>query len=68
MSFTTSIPPSVIGVPHRHVGPDVEHEPPRTIPIPRRPARFDSVVRAVTIGSGALMTIGLVAAQILGTG
>ena len=68
VSTLTSIRPSVVGTPHRHVGPDVEDEAPRTIQIPRTAARLDGYVRALTIGSGAFMTVGLIAAQILGTG
>ncbi len=68
MSTLTTVRPSVVGMPHRHVGPDVEDEAPRTIQIPRTAARLDGYVRAVTIGSGALMTVGLIAAQLLGTG
>lgn len=68
VSTIATVRPSVVGSPHRHVGPDVEHEPPRTIAIPRGPARFDSLIRAITMGSGVLMAVGLLAAQVLGSG
>lgn len=68
VSTLTSIRPSVVGTPHRHVGPDVEDEAPRTIQLPRTAARLDGYVRALTVGSGAFMMVGLIAAQILGTG